>query len=116
MTGVFDLESMYGTTEELWFNNWEMGGSYWTNPPSVDYQKFNPKNYVDKWNTPILVIHGQQDFRVPVEQGMEAYQAARLKGIKARFVYFEDEGHWVLRPQDGMLWQHEFYRWLKETL
>ena len=114
--GVFDLESMYGTTEEVWFNNWEHGGAYWNNPTPVDYQKFNPKNYVDKWTTPILVIHGQQDFRVPVEQGMEAYQAARLKGIKARFLYFDDEGHWVLRPQDGMVWQHEFYRWLKETL
>jgi dipeptidyl aminopeptidase/acylaminoacyl peptidase len=114
--GVFDLESMYGTTEELWFNNWEMGGSYWDKPEPVDYQKFNPKNYVDKWNTPILIIHGQQDFRVPVEQGIEAYQAAQLKGIKSRFLYLDDEGHWVLKPQDGLVWQHEFYRWLDETL
>ena len=114
--GVFDLESMYGTTEELWFNNWEMGGPYWLKPEPVDYQKFNPKNFVDKWTTPILVIHGQQDFRVPVEQGMEAFQAAQLRGIKSKFLYFEDEGHWVLRPQDGLLWQHEFYKWLDETL
>ncbi len=114
--GVFDLESMFGTTEEIWFNNWEQGGPYWAKPTPVDYQKFNPKNYVDKWNTPIFVIHGQQDFRVPVEQGMEAYQAARMKGLKARFLYLEDEGHWVLKPQDGLLWQHEFYRWLDETL
>jgi dipeptidyl aminopeptidase/acylaminoacyl peptidase len=114
--GVFDLESMFGTTEEIWFNTWEQGGPYWTTPPPVDYQKFNPKNYVDKWTTPILVIHGQQDFRVPVEQGMEAFQAAQLRGIKSRFLYLDDEGHWVLRPQDGLLWQHEFYRWLKETL
>ena len=114
--GVFDLESMYGTTEEIWFNNWEQGGPFWINPQPVDYQKFNPKNLIDKWNTPILVIHGQQDFRVPVEQGIEAYQAARLKNIKSRFLYFDDEGHWVMKPQDGMLWQHEFYRWLDETL
>jgi len=114
--GVFDLESMYGTTEELWFNNWEMGGPYWSNPAPVDYQKFNPKNMVDKWNTPILVIHGQQDFRVPVEQGMEAFQAAQIRGIKSKFLYFEDEGHWVLTPQDDLLWQHEFYKWLDETL
>jgi dipeptidyl aminopeptidase/acylaminoacyl peptidase len=114
--GVFDLESMYGTTDEMWFNNWEFGGSYWQSPAPVDYTKFNPKNFVANWNTPILVIHGQEDYRVPVEQGMEAFQAAQLKGIKSRFLYFENEGHWVLKPQDGLLWQHEFYRWLKETL
>ncbi len=114
--GVFDLESMYGTTEEIWFNNWEQGGAYWNKPLPIDYQKFSPKNFVDKWNTPIFVIHGQQDFRVPVEQGMEAFQAAQLKGIKSRFLYLEDEGHWVLKPQDGLLWQHEFYKWLDETL
>jgi dipeptidyl aminopeptidase/acylaminoacyl peptidase len=114
--GVFDLESMYGTTEELWFNNWEMGGPYWLKPEPLDYQKFNPKNFVNKWDAPILIIHGQQDFRVPVEQGMEAFQAAQVRGIKSKFLYFEDEGHWVMKPQDGLLWQHEFYKWLDETL
>lgn len=114
--GVFDLESMYGTTEEIWFPNWEMGGAYWNKPEPVDYQKFNPKNFVDKWTTPILIIQGEQDFRVPVEQGLEAFQAAQLRGIKSRLLYFDEECHWVLQPQDAMIWQHEFYKWLDETL
>lgn len=114
--GVFDLESMYGTTEELWFPNWEMGGSYWQKPEPMDYQKFNPKNYIDKWNTPILIIQGEQDFRVPVEQGLEAFQAAQLRGIKSRLLYLDEECHWVLQPQDALIWQHEFYKWLDETL
>jgi len=112
--GVFDLESMAGTTEELWFTNHELGGPYWDK--AVDYQKFNPKNYVDKWNTPILIIQGEQDFRVPVEQGLEAFQAAQLRGIKSKLLYIDDAGHWVLKPQDGLIWQHEFYKWLNETL
>jgi len=114
--GVFDLESMYGTTEEIWFPNWETGGAYWNKPTPVDYQKFNPKNFVDKWNTPILIIQGEQDFRVPVEQGLEAFQAAQLRGIKSRLLYLDNECHWVLQPQDALIWQHEFYKWLDETL
>ncbi len=114
--GVFDLESMYGTTEEVWFPNWETGGSYWQKPEPVDYQKFNPKNFVDKWTTPILIIQGEQDFRVPVEQGLEAFQAAQLRGIKSRLLYLDEECHWVLQPQDALIWQHEFYKWLDETL
>jgi dipeptidyl aminopeptidase/acylaminoacyl peptidase len=114
--GVFDLESMYLTTEELWFPNWELGGPYWVKNPPVDYQKFNPKNFVDKWTTPILIIQGEQDFRVPVEQGLEAFQAAQLKGIKSKLLYVDDAGHWILKPQDGLVWQHEFYNWLDETL
>ena len=114
--GVFDLESMYLTTEEVWFPNWELGGPYWVKNPPVDYTKFNPKNFIDKWNTPILIIQGEQDFRVPVEQGLEAFQAAQLKGIKSKLIYNTEEGHWVLQPQDGLIWQHEFYKWLDETL
>ncbi len=114
--GVFDLESMYLTTEEMWFPNWELGGPFWVTNPPVDYQKFNPKNFIDKWNTPILIIQGEQDFRVPVEQGLEAFQAAQLKGIKSKLLYVNDAGHWVLTPQDGLVWQHEFYNWLDETL
>jgi len=114
--GVFDFESMYGTTEELWFPNWETGGAYWSKPTPVDYEKFNPKNFVDKWNTPILIIQGEQDFRVPVEQGLEAFQAAQLRGIKSRLLYLDEECHWVLQPQDALIWQHEFFKWLDETL
>ncbi len=114
--GLFDLESWYLTTEEMWFANWDIGGNFWDQKKPAAYDRFNPRNYLANWNTPILVIHGAMDFRVPVNQGMEAYQAAQLKGIKSRFLYFPDEGHWIMRTQDGVLWQKEFYRWLKETL
>lgn len=117
--GVFNLESMYGTTEEVFFPNWDTGGPYWdTN--NADAQKaireFNPINNVAKWNTPILVIHGGLDYRVPIGQGQEAFQAAQLLGIKSRFVFFPDENHWVTKPQNAQVWQGEFFRWLKETL
>jgi dipeptidyl aminopeptidase/acylaminoacyl peptidase len=117
--GVFNLESMYGTTEEVFFNNWDHGGPYWdkNNASSQKtFTKFNPINFVDKWNTPILIIQGGKDFRVPIGQGQEAFQAAQLRGIKSRFLYFPEENHWVLKPQNGMVWQREFYKWLKETL
>jgi len=116
--GVFNLVSMYGTTEELFFDNWEHGGAYWEKNEIAKktYNQFNPINFIDKWNTPILVIQGGIDFRVPIGQGQEAFQAAQLKGIKSRFLYFPEENHWVLKPQNGLVWQREFYKWLKETL
>lgn len=117
--GVFNLESMYGTTEEVFFTNWDAGGSYWDkgNRDAVrTYRQFNPKNLVDKWNTPILIFHGGIDYRVPIGQGQEAFQAAQLKGIKSRFVFLPQENHWVIKPQNAQVWQGEFYRWLKETL
>jgi dipeptidyl aminopeptidase/acylaminoacyl peptidase len=117
--GVFNLQSMYGTTEEVFFTNWDSGGPYWekNNAAAVKtYEQFNPINYVDKWNTPILIIQGGIDFRVPVGQGQEAFQAAQLRGIKSRFLYFPDENHWVLKPQNAIVWQREFFKWLKETL
>lgn len=117
--GVFNLESMYGTTEELFFVNWDAGGSYWDKDNAAaqkTYSQFNPINYADKWNTPMLVIHGEKDYRVPIGQGQEAFQLLQQKGIKSRFVYFPDENHWILKPQNGMAWQREFFRWLKETL
>lgn len=117
--GVFNLESMYGTTEEVFFNNWDHGGAYWEKD-NADAQKayteFNPIKMVDKWNTPILIIQGGKDFRVPIGQGQEAFQAAQLRGIKSRFMYFPEENHWVLKPQNALVWQREFYKWLKETL
>ena len=114
--GLFDLKSWYGTTEELWFANWDIGGPYWKNPAPVSYEKFNPSNYVDKWNTPIMIIQGGIDYRVPVEQGLEAFQAARLRNIKSKLLYLPNENHWVMHPQNGIAWQREFFKWLDETL
>ncbi len=117
--GVFNTQSMFGTTEEVFFNYWDFGGNYWDKNNAVAqkaYTTFNPINYVDKWNTPILIIQGGIDFRVPIGQGQEAFQAAQLRNIKSRLLYFPEENHWVLKPQNGMVWQSEFYKWLKETL
>lgn len=117
--GVFNLESMYGTTEEVFFNNWDHGGAYWEKDNAVAqkaFTQFNPIKMVEKWNTPILIIQGGKDYRVPIGQGQEAFQAAQLRGIKSRFVLFPDENHWVLKPQNAQVWQGEFFRWLKETL
>ena len=114
--GLFDLKSWYGTTEELWFANWDIGGPYWKSPVPTSYEKFNPSNYVNKWNTPIMIVQGGQDFRVPIEQGLEAFQAARLHNVKAKLLYLPNENHWVLHPQNGIAWQREFFKWLDETL
>ncbi|PZP43286.1 MAG: S9 family peptidase [Pseudopedobacter saltans] len=116
--GVFDFRSMYGTTDELWFENWEKGGPYWDKDNKVAQRSFSqtPSNFVDKWNTPIMIVQGGKDFRVPIEQGQQAFQAAQLKGIKSKFLYFPDENHWVLKPQNAQVWQREFFGWLKETL
>jgi dipeptidyl aminopeptidase/acylaminoacyl peptidase len=117
--GVFNTQSMFGTTEEVFFNNWDFGGAYWEKDNTAAqkaYNQFNPINFVDKWNTPILIIQGGKDYRVCIGQAQEAFQAAQLRGIKSRFLYFPEENHWVLKPQNGMVWQREFYKWLKETL
>jgi dipeptidyl aminopeptidase/acylaminoacyl peptidase len=114
--GLFDLKSWYGTTEELWFANWDIGGPYWQKPQPKGYEKFNPSNYVDKWNTPIMIVQGGIDYRVPIEQGLEAFQAAQLRGIKSKLLYLPNENHWVLHPQNALVWQYEFFKWLKETL
>ncbi|XZF13960.1 S9 family peptidase [Chitinophagaceae bacterium MMS25-I14] len=114
--GLFDLKSWYGTTEELWFANWDIGGAYWDGSAPKSYEKFNPSNYVDKWNTPIMIVQGGIDFRVPIEQGLEAFQAAQLKGIKSKLLYLPNENHWVLHAHNGLVWQHEFFKWLDETL
>jgi dipeptidyl aminopeptidase/acylaminoacyl peptidase len=116
--GVFDFRSMYGTTDEMFFENWEKGGSYWDNNNAVAQRSFSqsPSNFVDKWNTPIMIIQGGKDYRVPIEQGQQAFQAAQLKGIKSRFLYIPDENHWVLSAQNALVWQREFYKWLSETL
>ncbi|GAA4468762.1 S9 family peptidase [Nemorincola caseinilytica] len=114
--GLFDLKSWYGTTEELWFANWDIGGAYWKQPVPSSYEKFNPSNFVNKWNTPIMIVQGGLDYRVPIEQGLEAFQAAQLHGIKSKLLYLPNENHWVLHPQNGIAWQREFFKWLDETL
>ena len=117
--GIYNFNSMYGTTEEVFFSNWDMGGPYWdkkNKKAQKTYTKFNPITHVNKWDSPILIIHGGKDYRVPYSQGMEAFQAAQLKGIKSRFLYLPDENHWVLNPQNALVWQREFFKWLKETL
>lgn len=117
--GVFNLRSMYGTTEEVFFTNWDGGGPYWEKNNAVaqkTYNEFSPIDFVESWDTPILIYQGDKDFRVPIGQGQEAFQAAQLRGIKSRFIVFPDENHWVLKPQNGLVWQREFFKWLRETL
>jgi dipeptidyl aminopeptidase/acylaminoacyl peptidase len=117
--GVFNLKSMYGTTEELWFVNWDIGGPYWEKRNAAaqkSYRKFDPSAMVDKWNTPIMIVQGGKDFRVPIGQSLEAFQAAQLRGIKSRLLFFPEENHWVLSAQNALVWQKEFFRWLNETL
>lgn len=114
--GLFDLKSWYGTTEELWFANWDIGGPYWGPNASSSYDKFNPSNFVNKWDTPIMIIQGGIDFRVGIEQGLEAFQAAQLRGIKSKLLYYPNENHWVLHAQNGIAWHREFFKWLDETL
>ncbi len=117
--GIFDMRSMYGTTEEMWFPNWDWGGPYWDKKNAAaqkTYNQFNPINLVDKWNTPIMIVQGGKDYRVPIEQGLQAFQAAQLRGIKSKLLYLPDENHWVLSAQNGLVWQREFYKWLEETM
>lgn len=114
--GLFDMKSWYGTTEELWFANFDLGGAPWDKPTPAAYEKFDPSKLVDKWNTPILIIQGGLDFRVGIEQGLEAFQAAQLRGIKSKLLYFPNENHWVLHAQNGLAWHREFFSWLDESL
>jgi dipeptidyl aminopeptidase/acylaminoacyl peptidase len=114
--GLFNLDSWYASTEEMFFANWDVGGPYWEEPKPVSYQKFSPHKFVGNWDTPILVIHGEKDFRVPINQGIEAFNAAQLQDIPSRFLYFPNEGHWVLQPQNGVLWHRVFYEWLDKYL
>ena len=116
--GMFNLEDQYLTTEEMWFVNWDLGGPYWEKGnPKVDHSYANsPHKFVDKWDTPLMIIEGENDFRIPYTQGMAAYNAAKLLGIPARYLHFPEESHWVLRPQNSVLWQREFFRFLDEYL
>lgn len=128
--GIFNTESMYGETEEMWFADWDYGGPYFdanklqpglSHTPNLgkginaSYLD-SPHKSVDKWNAPILVIHNEYDFRIPVTQGMQAFNIARMRGIPAKFLYFPDECHWVTKPQNGVLWQRVFFDWLDKYL
>ena len=114
--GLFDFQSWYPTTEELFFARHDLTGPYYEASAAKTYEQFSPSRYVQNWDTPILVIHGQKDFRVPVEQGMEAFGVAQLRGIPSRFLYFPEEGHWILKPQNSVLWNRVFFDWLARYL
>ena len=117
--GAFNLESMYTDTEEAWFSNWEYEDAYWNADRSANARRTydaSPHKFVDKWDTPILCIHGEKDYRINANQGFGAFNAARLKGIPAQLLLFPDENHWVLKPQNGILWQRTFFDWLQRWL
>lgn len=116
--GIFNMEMQYLETEEMWFANWDMGGAYWERQNAIAQRTFanSPHKFVDKWDTPILCIHGEKDFRILASQGMAAFNAAVLKGVPAELLLFPDENHWVLKPQNGILWQRAFFEWLDKWL
>jgi dipeptidyl aminopeptidase/acylaminoacyl peptidase len=114
--GVFNPVSMAGTTEELWFPIHEFGGSQLAQASRATMEKFSPANYLANWTTPMLVVHGEQDFRVTVSEGLQAFTALRLRGIPAKFLYFPDEGHWVLKPRNRRLWWGTVLDWMDQYL
>jgi dipeptidyl aminopeptidase/acylaminoacyl peptidase len=116
--GIFNEEAQYLETEEMWFENWDIGGPFWdkNNKIAQESYDYSPHKFVQNWDTPILVVHGELDFRVVFTQGMTAFNAARLKNLPAEFLYFPDENHWVLQPQNAILWQRTFFDWLDRWL
>ena len=117
--GAFNLEAMYTETEENWFSNWEYDDAFWNKDQTANARKTyanSPHRFVDKWDTPILCIHGEKDYRINATQGMSAFNAARMRGIEAQLLIVPDENHWVLKPQNGILWQRTFFNWLDRWL
>jgi dipeptidyl aminopeptidase/acylaminoacyl peptidase len=114
--GVFHLEAMYGSTEEMFFVNFDLDGAWWEEPRPVSYDTHSPHLYVSKWDTPILIIHGERDYRVPVSESMQAFTVAQRLGIDSRLVLFPGENHWILTPQNSLLWHREFFGWLDKYL
>ncbi|MDP4281663.1 MAG: S9 family peptidase [Bacteroidota bacterium] len=116
--GMFNLESQYLETEEMWFVNWDLGGPYWDKNNKIAQRSYenSPHKFVQNWDTPILVVHSELDYRIPVTQGMQAFDAAIMRNVPAEFLYFPDENHWVLKPQNGILWQRTFFAWLDKWL
>ena len=116
--GIFNMEMQYLETEEKWFANWDMGGAYWEKDNKIAQRTFanSPHLFVDKWDTPILCIHGEKDYRILANQGMAAFDAAVMRGVPAELLIYPDENHWVLKPQNGILWQRTFREWLDRWL
>jgi len=116
--GMFNLPQQYLETEEMWFVNWDLGGAYWEKNNKIAQNSYanSPHLFVDKWDTPILVIHGEKDYRILASQGMAAFNAAILRGVPAEMLIFPDENHWVLKPQNGILWQRTYFEWLDKWL
>ena len=116
--GIFNIETQYLETEEMWFANWDMGGAYWDKENPVAQATFatSPHRFVDKWDTPILITHGELDYRILSSQGEMAFNAAKLRGVPAEMLIFPDENHWILKPQNAILWQRVFFRWLDKWL
>ena len=116
--GMFNFEAQYLETEEMWFADWDLGGAFWEFDNKIAQNSYanSPHKFVHKWDTPILVIHGERDYRITYTQGMSAFNAAVLRGVPAEFLYFPDENHWVLSPQNGILWQRTFFNWLDRWL
>ncbi len=116
--GIFNMEAQYLETEEMWFANWDMGGAYWEKDNAAAQRTFacSPHRYVDKWDTPIMISHGEYDYRILASQGMAAFNAAKLRGIPAEMVIYPDENHWILKPQNAIMWQRLFFRWFDKWL
>ena len=116
--GIFNLEQQYVETEEMWFANWDLGGAYWEKDNAVAQRSYanSPHRFIDQWDTPILITHGENDYRILASQGMSAFNAARLRGVPAEMVVFPDENHWIAQPQNAILWQRIFFRWLDHWL
>ena len=116
--GIFNMEMQYLETEEKWFANWDMGGAYWEKKNKIAQRTFanSPHLFVGEWDTPILCIHGEKDYRILANQGMAAFDAAKMRGVEAQLLIFPDENHWVLKPQNGILWQRTFFNWLDKWL
>ncbi|MDE6453180.1 MAG: S9 family peptidase [Muribaculaceae bacterium] len=116
--GIFNMEAQYLETEEMWFANWDMGGAYWEKDNAAAQRTFanSPHRFVDRWDTPIMISHGEYDYRILASQGMAAFNAAKLRGIPAEMVIFPDENHWILKPQNAVLWQRLFFRWFDKWL
>ena len=108
--GVYNFTSFYGTTEELWFPEWDMGGIPWEN--RENYSKYSPQTYAQNFKTPMLVIHGGKDYRVDLSEGLQLFTALQRQGVPSKFLYFPDEGHWVLKPQNAELWWKTVHEWL----
>lgn len=116
--GIFNMEAQYLETEEMWFANWDMGGAYWEKDNTAAQRTFanSPHRFVDRWTTPIMISHGEYDYRILASQGMAAFNAAKLRGIPAEMVIFPDENHWILKPQNAIMWQRLFFRWFDRWL